>query len=115
MTDIGTYEASAVKRHRATRSEMEERAEFLIAYAERHGPISVRGLYYQAEVAGIDGNTMPRRSYWQPSSEQRCEQHGPCWPGRGGGGGAKISARDFSSKPAQICELFLKRVPPNRA
>jgi hypothetical protein len=34
---------------------MEERAEFLIAYAEEHGPITVRGLYYQAEVAGLPG------------------------------------------------------------
>lgn len=34
---------------------MEERASFLIDYASRHGPITVRGLYYQAEVAGIPG------------------------------------------------------------
>jgi hypothetical protein len=34
---------------------MEERAAFLIDYAERHGPVTVRGLYYQAEVAGIPG------------------------------------------------------------
>jgi hypothetical protein len=47
------YEASPVKRRRATKDEMEERAEFLIGYAERHGPITVRGLYYQAEVAGL--------------------------------------------------------------
>jgi hypothetical protein len=31
---------------------MEECADFLIDYAEQHGPISVRGFYYQAEVAG---------------------------------------------------------------
>jgi hypothetical protein len=48
------YEASPIKR-RATNAEMEERAEFLIDYAEQHGPITVRGLYYQAEVAGIPG------------------------------------------------------------
>jgi hypothetical protein len=29
---------------------MEERAAFLIHYAQAHGPITVRGLYYQAEV-----------------------------------------------------------------
>src|SRR5262249_9055851 len=34
---------------------MEERAEFLIDYAEEHGPVNVRGLYYQAEVARIPG------------------------------------------------------------
>ena len=30
-------------------------AEFLIRYADKHGPITVRGLYYQAEVAGVEG------------------------------------------------------------
>jgi hypothetical protein len=34
---------------------MEERADFLIHYAEQHGPVTVRGLYYQAEVAGLPG------------------------------------------------------------
>jgi hypothetical protein len=34
---------------------METRAEFLVDYASEHGPITVRGLYYQAEVAGIPG------------------------------------------------------------
>jgi hypothetical protein len=48
-------EASTVKRRRATKAEMEERAEFLVSYAEEHGPITVRGLYYQAEVHGVPG------------------------------------------------------------
>ena len=34
---------------------MEVRAEFLIDYAEKHGPVTVRGLYYQAEVNGVPG------------------------------------------------------------
>ena len=34
---------------------MEARAQFFIDYAEQHGPVTVRGLYYQAEVAGIPG------------------------------------------------------------
>jgi hypothetical protein len=34
---------------------MEERAAFLIAYAEKHGPVTVRGLYYQAEVNHLPG------------------------------------------------------------
>jgi hypothetical protein len=34
---------------------MEERARFQIAYAAEHGPVTVRGLYYQAEVAGVPG------------------------------------------------------------
>jgi hypothetical protein len=42
---------------------MEERAKFLIDYAERHGPLTVRGLYYQAEVAGIPGIDKTESSY----------------------------------------------------
>ncbi|MCC5974727.1 MAG: hypothetical protein JJT81_11825, partial [Rubellimicrobium sp.] len=34
---------------------MEARAQFFIDYADRHGPVTVRGLYYQAEVAGLPG------------------------------------------------------------
>lgn len=34
---------------------MEKRAKFLIGYAEKHGPVTVRQLYYQAEVAGLPG------------------------------------------------------------
>jgi hypothetical protein len=50
------YQASPIKRRRrATRDEMEERADFLIAYANEHGPVTVRGLYYQAEVHGMPG------------------------------------------------------------
>jgi hypothetical protein len=55
MTDLSAYEPSPIKKQRATKSEMEERAEFLIAYAQAHGPVTVRGLYYQAEVAGLPG------------------------------------------------------------
>ena len=57
------YEASPIKRRRATQDEMEERAEFLIAYAEEHGPVTVRGLYYQAEVAGVPGIDKTDSSY----------------------------------------------------
>jgi hypothetical protein len=52
-----TYAASRIKRRRGKNAEMEERAQFYIAYARMHGPVTVRGLYYQAEinhVAGID-------------------------------------------------------------
>jgi len=49
------YPTSQIKRRRATNSEMEERAEFLIAYADEHGPVTVRQLYYQAEVYGLPG------------------------------------------------------------
>jgi hypothetical protein len=59
-----SYEASTIiKRARATKVEMEERAEFLIDYANEHGPVTVRGLYYQAEVAGLPGIGKDDRDY----------------------------------------------------
>jgi hypothetical protein len=57
------YDASCVKRRRATRAEMEERAKFLLAYAAEHGPVTVRGLYYQAEVAEIPGIDKTENAY----------------------------------------------------
>ena len=42
---------------------MERRAQFLIHYAERHGPVTVRSLYYQAEVAGIPGMSKDEPGY----------------------------------------------------
>jgi len=42
---------------------MELRAEFLIDYASEHGPITVRGLYYQAEVARLPGITKDDKDY----------------------------------------------------
>lgn len=49
------YKASPIKRQRATRDEMEARAEFLIDYAQRHKPVTVRQLFYAATVAGVPG------------------------------------------------------------
>jgi len=63
MTAIPIYEASPLKRARATKAEMEERAEFLIAYASEHGPVTVRGLYYQAEVASLPGISKDDKDY----------------------------------------------------
>ena len=57
------YEASPIKRQRATKAEMEERAEFLIDYASEHGPVTVRGLYYQAEVASLPGISKDDKDY----------------------------------------------------
>jgi hypothetical protein len=42
---------------------MEARARFLIGYARRHGPVSARGLYYQAEVAKVSGIDKQETSY----------------------------------------------------
>lgn len=50
-------------RRRATRDEMEIRAQFLIDYARKHGPITVRGLYYQAEVSRLSGIDKTESSY----------------------------------------------------
>jgi hypothetical protein len=50
---LQSYKASPINRRRATANEMEERAAFLINYAVAHGPVTVRGLYYQAEVHGV--------------------------------------------------------------
>ncbi len=43
------------KRHRGTVEEMEIRARFLIAYASKHSPVTVRQLFYAATVAGLPG------------------------------------------------------------
>ncbi|MEM0935744.1 MAG: hypothetical protein AAGJ91_07565 [Pseudomonadota bacterium] len=42
---------------------MEERARFYIEYALAHGPMTVRGLYYQAEVAHLPGIDKTEASY----------------------------------------------------
>ncbi|MBY5987099.1 hypothetical protein [Roseovarius atlanticus] len=49
------YQASQIKRRRASKNEMEDRAAFLIAYALKHKPVTVRQLFYAATVAGIPG------------------------------------------------------------
>jgi hypothetical protein len=49
------YEASRARRSRATKAEMEARAAFLLAYAAEHAPVTVRQLYYVAEVHGVPG------------------------------------------------------------
>lgn len=43
----------ANRRQRATQKEMQQRAIFLVWYASRHGPVTVRQLFYQAVVAGV--------------------------------------------------------------
>ena len=63
MTGTTVYPASPIKRSRATRAEIETRAEFLIDYAEEHGPVTVRGLYYQAEVHGMPGIDKDDKGY----------------------------------------------------
>ena len=63
MASPEVYEASPLKRRRATQDEMEARAKFLIDYAAVHGPVTVRGLYYQAEVAGVPGVDKTNSSY----------------------------------------------------
>jgi hypothetical protein len=57
------YAANPIKRQRATQEEMRIRADFLIGYANEHGPVTVRGLYYQSEVAALPGITKDGRDY----------------------------------------------------
>ena len=51
------------KRRKATKAEMAEREAFYIDYAMKHGPMTVRGVYYQAEVAGVPGITKDEKDY----------------------------------------------------
>ena len=44
------YQASPIKRNRATKAEMELRAQFLIDYAREQSPVTVRQLFYAATV-----------------------------------------------------------------
>lgn len=52
---VKVYRASLIKRRRATAGEMDDRAEFLIAYAMTHAPVTVRQLFYAAVVASVAG------------------------------------------------------------
>ncbi len=47
------YHASPIKRKRATKEDMEARAQFLIDYAVENEPVTVRQLFYAATVAGL--------------------------------------------------------------
>ena len=42
---------------------MEARARFLLDYSDKHGPVTVRGLYYQAEVRHLPGIDKADNSY----------------------------------------------------
>ena len=42
---------------------MQRRADFLVAYAAAHGPVTVRQLYYRAEVDSLPGIDKTERSY----------------------------------------------------
>jgi hypothetical protein len=50
-------------RRRATREEMRQRADFLVDYAAAHGPVTVRQLYYQAEIVALPGIDKTESSY----------------------------------------------------
>jgi hypothetical protein len=51
------YPASQIKRHRATQDEMSTRRRRLIEIVEQDQPMTVRQVYYQAEVHGVVGKT----------------------------------------------------------
>jgi hypothetical protein len=54
---MSVYQASPIKRTRATKDEMEERASFLIRYALAQEPVTARQLFYAATVAGLIDKT----------------------------------------------------------
>ena len=57
------YPASRIKRHRASQAEMVERAEFLIGYAMKHSPVTVRQLFYAATVVNLPGIDKTEQGY----------------------------------------------------
>lgn len=57
------YDASRIKRHRATSQEMRDRADFYVDYATRYGPVTVRQLYYRAEVQNVPGIDKTENGY----------------------------------------------------
>ena len=53
MTAAEVYAASPIKRHRATKAEVERRRERLYQIVEAMKPMTVRQVFYQASVRGI--------------------------------------------------------------
>ena len=47
------YQTSRIKRHRATRAEVEERREVLLDIIDQGKPMTVRQVFYQATVRGL--------------------------------------------------------------
>jgi hypothetical protein len=63
MSAAELYDARPIKRRRATAREMASRARFFVDYAAAHGPVTVRQLYYRAEVIGLPGIDKTESSY----------------------------------------------------
>jgi hypothetical protein len=59
MSGVTAYQASRIKRQRATQAEMEQRLTDTLRIIERLRPASVRQVYHQAEIAGIVEKTEP--------------------------------------------------------
>lgn len=47
------YQASTIKRKRATKAEMQERKDFVAEFAKQYAPVTVRQVFYAATVHGI--------------------------------------------------------------
>ncbi len=58
-----SYAARPTKRPRASKAEMERRADGLVLLAHEHGPCSVRHLFYQATVSKVPGITKDDSGY----------------------------------------------------
>ena len=54
----GTYQASKIKRHRATKAQVEGRRDELFDIVEKMQPMTVRGVYYQATVRKLVEKTL---------------------------------------------------------
>ena len=57
MSAENFYQASPIKRRRATKDDMSTRRRRLVEIVEEDHPMTVRQVYYQAEVHGIVGKT----------------------------------------------------------
>jgi hypothetical protein len=65
----GAYQASQIKRVRATKSQVDERREELYRIVQRMRPMSVRQVYYQATVHGIGLDSFVREAVEQAIRE----------------------------------------------
>jgi len=57
MTAVPVYQASPIKRTRATKAEVEARREALLDIIEAGRPMTVRQVFYQATVRGLEAQS----------------------------------------------------------
>lgn len=62
----GVYGSSHLKRHRSTKVEVERRREALVAIISGMKPMTVRQVFYQASVRGLEGRVRISESANRP-------------------------------------------------